>query len=43
MAIEIRQELSIEQFEKLKGLRREFAGRLREKGVRGEKRRRGLP
>ncbi len=43
MAIEIRQELSIEQFEKLKGLRREFAGRLREKGIRGEKRRRDLP
>lgn len=34
MAIDIRQELSIEQFEKLKGLRREFARRLREKGPR---------
>ena len=43
MAIGIRQELSIEQFEELKGLRREFAGRLREKGPRGEKRRRDLP
>jgi len=43
MAIEIRRELSIEQFEKLKGLRREFARRLREKGLRGEKRRRHLP
>jgi len=38
MAIDIRQELSIEQFEKLKGLRREFARRLREKGPRAEKR-----
>ncbi|MBW2005476.1 MAG: periplasmic heavy metal sensor [Deltaproteobacteria bacterium] len=38
MAIDIRQELSIEQFEKLKGLRREFAQRLREKGPqRGKK------
>ena len=43
MAIDIRRELSIEQFEKLKGLRREFARRLREKGPRGEKRRRHLP
>ncbi|GAI11805.1 unnamed protein product, partial [marine sediment metagenome] len=43
MAIEIRQEFSIEQFEKLKGLRREFARRLREKGARGERRRRDLP
>ena len=38
MAIDIRQELSIEQFEKLKGLRREFARRLREKGPRAGKR-----
>jgi len=38
MAIDIRQELSIEQFEKLKGLRREFSRRLREKGPRAEKR-----
>lgn len=37
MAIDIRQELSIEQFEKLKVLRREFAKRLREKGPRGKK------
>ena len=38
MAIDIRQELSIEQFEKLKGLRREFARRPREKGAqRGKK------
>jgi hypothetical protein len=37
MAIDIRQELSIEQFEKLKGLRREFARRLREKGPRAGK------
>jgi len=43
MAVEIRQQLSIEQFEKLKGLRREFARRFREKGPRGEKRRRDLP
>ncbi len=38
MAIDIRQELSIEQFEKLKGLRREFARRLREKGPQAGKR-----
>jgi len=38
MAIDIRQELSIEQFEKLKGLRREFARRFREKGPRAGKR-----
>ena len=38
MAIDIRQELSIEQFEKLKGLRREFTRRHREKGPRAEKR-----
>lgn len=38
MAIDIRQELSIEQFEKLKGLQREFARRLREKGPRPGKR-----
>jgi len=37
MAIDIRQELSIEQFEKLKGLPREFAQRLREKGPRAGK------
>ena len=37
MAIDIRQELSIEQFEKLKGLRREFAQRLREKAPRAGK------
>ena len=43
LAIGIRQELSIEQFEELKGLRREFARRLGEKGPRGEKRRRDLP
>ena len=38
MIIDIRQELSIEQFEKLKGLKRELTERLREKGPRGEKR-----
>jgi Spy/CpxP family protein refolding chaperone len=38
MAIDIRQELSIEQFEKLKGLRAEFARRLREKRHRAVKR-----
>ena len=38
MAIDIRQELSIEQFEKLKGLRREFTRRLREKGPQAGKR-----
>jgi Spy/CpxP family protein refolding chaperone len=38
MTIDIRQELSVEQFDKLKGLRAEFAGRLREKGHRREKR-----
>ena len=38
MAIDIRQELSIEQFEKLKGLRKEFAQRLREKRHRAAKR-----
>lgn len=38
MAIDIRQGLSIEQFEKLKGLRREFTRRHREKGPRAEKR-----
>ena len=38
MTIDIRQELSVEQFEKLKGLRRELTERLREKGHRGEKR-----
>lgn len=38
MAIDIRQELSIEQFEKLKGLRGEFAKGLRKKRSRGEKR-----
>ena len=38
MAIDIRQELSIEQFEKLKGLRGEFAKGLRKKRPRGEKR-----
>ena len=37
MAIDIRQELSIEQFEKLKGLRREFSRRFREKGPRAGK------
>lgn len=37
MGIDIRQELSIEQFEKLKGLRREFTRRLREKGPRAGK------
>ena len=37
MAIDIRQELSIEQFEKFKGLRREFARRLREKRPRAGK------
>ena len=37
MAIDIRQELSIEQFEKLKGLPRESAQRLREKGPRAGK------
>jgi len=37
MAIDIRQELSIEQFEKLKGLQREPARRLREKGPRAGK------
>ena len=43
MAIGIRQELSIEQYEALRGLRREFARRFRQKGRRGEKRRRDLP
>jgi hypothetical protein len=38
MSIDIRQELSVEQFEKLKGLRRELAQRLRKNGSRGEKR-----
>jgi len=38
MTIDIRQELSVEQFQKLKGLRRELTERLREKGHRGEKR-----
>ena len=42
MTIDIRQELSIEQFQKLKGFRRELAKRLREKGPRGEKRGRDL-
>ena len=37
MAIDIRQELSIEQFEKLKGLRREFARTSRKKGHRSGK------
>jgi Spy/CpxP family protein refolding chaperone len=32
MAIDIRRELSVEQYEKLKGLRREFVSRHREKG-----------
>ena len=38
MAIDIRQELSTEQFEKLKGLREKFARRLREKRHRAVKR-----
>jgi len=38
MTIDIRQELSVEQFEKLKGLRAELAKGLREKGLRREKR-----
>ncbi len=38
MTIDIRQELSVEQFEKLKGLRAELAKGLREKGPRKEKR-----
>ncbi len=38
MAIDIRQELSIEQFEKLKGLRRELTRRLRKKAPRAGKR-----
>jgi len=38
MTVDIRQELSIEQFQKLKGLRRELAERLRKKGLQGEKR-----
>lgn len=42
MTIDIRQELSIEQFQKLKGLRGELAKRLREKGLRGEKKGRDL-
>jgi len=37
MAIDIRHELSVEQFEKLKGLRREFARKFREKGPRAGK------
>lgn len=37
MSIDIRQGLSVEQFEKLKGLRRELAKRLRKNGPRGEK------
>jgi len=42
MTIDIRQELSIEQFQKLKGLRGELIKRLREKGHLGEKRGRDL-
>ncbi len=38
MTIDIRKELSVEQFQKLKSLRGELAKRLREKGHRGEKR-----
>ena len=38
MTIDIRQELSVEQFDKLKGLRAELAGRLKEKANRREKR-----
>ncbi len=38
MTIDIRQELSVGQFEKLKGLRAELAKGLREKGPRKEKR-----
>ena len=38
MTIDIRQELSVEQFDKLKGLRAELAGRLKEKATRREKR-----
>jgi Spy/CpxP family protein refolding chaperone len=38
MTIDIRQELSVEQFEKLKGLRAELAKGLREKRLKTEKR-----
>lgn len=38
MAIDIRGELSVEQFERLKGLRREFSKKLREKKLRGDRR-----
>ena len=37
MTIDIRQELSVEQFDKLKGLKAELAGRLREKRLEREK------
>jgi Spy/CpxP family protein refolding chaperone len=43
MFIDIRQELSVEQFEKLKGLRRQLAETLRKNGPRGEKRGRRSP
>ena len=38
MAIDIRGELSVEQFERLKALRREFSKRLREKRLQGDRR-----
>lgn len=38
MAIDIRGELSVEQFERLKALRREFSKKLREKKLRGNRR-----
>ena len=38
MAIDIRGELSVEQFERLKALRREFSKKLREKRLQGDRR-----
>jgi hypothetical protein len=38
MAIDIREELSVEQFEMLKTMRREFSKKFREKRVRGDRR-----
>jgi hypothetical protein len=38
MAIDIRGELSVEQFERLKNLRREFSKKFREKRLRGDRR-----
>ena len=38
MAIDIRGELSVEQFERLKALRREFSKKFRDKSLRGDRR-----